>query len=366
MIKKIKELPFSSYHPSYEFLAFYRIFFSLFLLWMGVSDASWINNIPNSAMHPPISMLSFADTIPPVAFFFFTKYLMYGCLLFILIGLRPRLFAVLYMLTYIITSNYAYSFGKINHDFIYTLPILIMSFSPWNCSYSFFKEPKTENDILSKSWPVFLVSMIFSFGMFTAGFAKIKGGWLNPDLQYTQIFLYQYRYGIGWNALLSDYFVKITSKIFWEFLDYFTVIFETLFIIAFIRPKFFRIMLLLALFFHLNVLFMLNISFVYSIGLYSLFIPTALLSEKLKKTVKNALQKIFSLQYKNIALGIVMVLISVFIIFNINIISFTINKFFSLFTFSTYATSIIILGGAFIAGLILFIKSFKKPALNRK
>ncbi|MDR6527224.1 putative membrane protein YphA (DoxX/SURF4 family) [Chryseobacterium rhizosphaerae] len=360
MMNKLKELPFTSYHPSYEFLAFYRIFFSMFLLWIGVSDNSWIHSIPNSAMHPPISILSFIDFIPSETFFVLCRYIMYLGLLLIIIGYKPRIFAIVYMVIYVLTSNYAYSFGKVNHDFVYTLPILIMAFSPWNRTYSFFPEPVKETDGPAKSWPLFMISLIFSFGMFTAGFSKILGGWLSMDTQYTQIFFSQYRYIIGWNDFLSDFYDGINSKIFWEFLDYFTVFFETVFIIAFLYPKFFRFMLLVTVFFHLNVLLMLNISFMYSIGLYTLFIPAYLLPVNFRCKVKKILTHIFNPNYRLIALVMIVLYLLILGFFDINTIGFICNEFFSFIAFGQNSTSLIMMGGAFLLALYLFIRSLRK------
>ncbi|MCJ7933412.1 MAG: hypothetical protein MUW56_07165 [Chryseobacterium sp.] len=366
MMNKLKELPFTSYHPSYEFLAFYRIFFSLFLLWAGVADNSWIHSIPNSAMHPPISMLSFTDTIPSEAFFVICRYTMYASLLLILIGFRPRIFCILYMILYVTTSNYAYSFGKVNHDFIYTLPVLIMSFSPWNRVYSFFPEPKKETDELAKSWPVFLMSMIFGFGMFTAGLSKILGGWLSTDTQYTQIFFNQYRYIIGWNDLLSDFYDKISSQAFWEFLDYFTVIFETVFIVAFFNPRFFRGMLLVTVFFHLNVLLMLNISFMYSIGLYALFIPAYLIPATFRNQVKNVLTHLFNPGYRVGAVLFAVFYLLILGVFNTNAASFIIDGFFSVIAFGKYSTALIMLGGSFLLALYLLMRSLGKDTVRNE
>lgn len=359
MIEKIKKLLFTSYNPSYEFLAFYRIFFSLYLLWMGISNANWVSHIPNSAMQPPISILSFTDMVPPAWFFTGCYFSMYFCLLLILIGFKPRVFAITYMVTYLITSNYAFSFGKIDHTFVYALPIIVMAFSPWNTIYSFFPEAKRETDILSKSWPMFLLSMFLGFGIFTAGLAKILGGWLNTDIQSTQVFFYQYRYGVGWDDLMSNTYDKINSQFFWEFLDYSTVFFESIFILAFLKPKFFRFMILVTLFFHLNVLLMFNISFTYATGFYALFIPSQLIPLSFKTKFKNLLQAVFQPQYKFWAIGFVIIYLLLIIVFDFNSVSYFLNKFFELFG-SIYASSLIILGGAFLFGTYLFIRSFKR------
>jgi len=359
MIEKIKKLLFTSYNPSYEFLAFYRIFFSLYLLWMGISNTKWVSLIPNSAMHPPISILSFTDIVPPGWFFIGCYYSMYLCLLLILIGLKPRIFAVFYIILYMLTSNYAFSFGKIDHTFVYALPIIIMAFSPWNTMYSFFPEPRRETDELSKSWPMFLLSMLLGFGIFTAGLAKILGGWLNTDIQSTQVFFYQYRYGVGWGDLMSDTYDKINSQFFWEFLDYSTVLFESIFILAFLKPKFFRFMILLTLFFHLNVLLMFNISFTYAIGFYALFIPSQLVPLSFKTKVKNLLQRASQPRFKFFGIGFVILYMLLVVIFDFNSVNYISSKFFELFG-SIYASSLIILGGAFLFGIYLFIRSFRK------
>ncbi|ASK30740.1 hypothetical protein CEY12_11705 [Chryseobacterium sp. T16E-39] len=359
MIEKIKKLLFTSYDPSYEFLAFYRIFFSLFLLWMGISNANWVSHIPNSAMQPPISILSFTDFVPPAWFFTGCYYSMYLCLLLILIGFKPRIFAISYVVIYLVTSNYAFSFGKIDHTFVYSLPIIVMAFSPWNTTFSFFPEPQKETDVLSKSWPMFLLSMFLGFGIFTAGLAKILGGWLNTDMQSTQVFFYQYRYGVGWHDLMSDVFDKINSQFFWEFLDYSTVLFESIFILAFLKPRFFRLMIWITLFFHLNVLLMFNIAFTYAIGFYALFIPSQLLPPGFKVEIKIFLQSIFQPKHKGWGIVFVIIYLLLVIFFDCNAVNFIFSKFFDLFGFF-YASPLIILGGAFLFGTYLLVRSLRK------
>lgn len=367
-MNKLKELPFTSYHPSYEFLAFYRIFFSLFLLWIGISDNSWIHSVPSSAMQPPVSILSFTDFIPSEFFFVSCRFIMHMCLLLIFIGYRPRIFAITYMVLYLVTNNYAYSFGKINHDFIYTLPVLVMAFSPWNKVYSFFPEPKQETDYLAKSWPIFMMSLIFSFGMFTAGFAKILGGWLSLDTQYTQIFFNKYRYIVGWRDLLSDFYNGISSRLFWEILDYFTVIFETVFIVSFLHPKFFRSMLIVVILFHVNVLLMLNISFSFSVGLYTLFIPAYLFPAVFRNKIKTILANIFNHKYKLIAVILVILYLLLLGFLNISSINFLINKVLNYisFTFGKHSVPLIIMGGYLLLALYLLTRSWRKFEGNSK
>lgn len=361
MINKVKELPFKSYSPSYEFLAFFRIFFSVFLLWTGLPNNSWISDIPNSAMHPPISLLTFISIIPPGWFFVLCGYAMSACLLLILIGFKPRIFAIVYTILLIITDNYAFSFGKINHSFIYILPIIVMSFSPWNKTFSFFKEPIKETDPLSKSWPMFLLSFFFSFGMFTAAYAKYMGGWLNHDLQYSQIFFYQYRFALGWNHLLSDTFDGIKSQVFWEIMDYATVIFEATFIVSILRPKFFRLMIYFATIFHLVVLLMMNISFIISIGLYALFIPTEFIPLKLKLWIKKITQFIFQPHHRRIGVSFVILYFTLILLFDFSFFSFLFNEILNLAPInSIYKSSLIILGLAFLIGSYLFTQSLIK------
>ena len=361
MINKIKELPFKSYNPSYEFLAFFRIFFSVFLLWNGLPNSSWVAELPESAMHPPISLLSFISFIPPGWFFILCGYTMIACLLLILIGFKPRIFAILYVILLIITDNYAFSFGKINHSFIYILPILVMSFSPWNKTFSFFKEPIKETDTLAKSWPMFLISFIFSFGMFTAAHAKYTGGWFHHDLQSSQIFFYQYRFALEWDDLLSDTFDSIKSQVFWEIMDHATVIFEAAFIVSILKPKCFRFMIYLATIFHLGVLLMMNISFTISVGLYALFIPTELLPSKLKLWIKKITGFIFKPQHKIIGIVFVVLYFTLIILFDFSFFSFLFNKLLELAPInSTYKSSLIILGLAFLVGTYLFIRSLVK------
>jgi hypothetical protein len=61
--------------------------------------------------------------------------------------------------------------------------------------------------------------------------------------------------------LLSDLFLDISNRVFWESLDWLTLIFEIGFVFAILKVPVLRFWCALAIVFHFMVMMMLNISF---------------------------------------------------------------------------------------------------------
>lgn len=283
---KIYNWVFNSFPVSREFINAYRVFYCLFLLILDpVIDFNWIATLPNSIYSPPISLLSFTENLPPLWFFKCLTYCANFTLFTLLFGIKIRTSSIVFTCCMLLGKNYESSFGKIGHDAIIYLIPLILSLIDWHK-----QENKEEEN--TPSWPLTLLCVLFGFSMFTAVFPKFITGWLNPSSKITYNYIQQYYYVYQWKGLLTEHFLTIQSHVFWKLVDYTTLTFELLVFTAIFNKRIFRYSLIACLFFHLNVILLLDINFLENIVLYALFINPKYIPETVKIFIKKWLNKL--------------------------------------------------------------------------
>lgn len=160
-----------------------------------------------------------------------------------------------------------------------------MAFGGWGAAYSVDayreKEKVYAKDV--ESWPLTLLALFIGFMMFTAGFAKLLGGWLNPDTQATMGHLFNQYFGKGRQDLLAGYILNIESTVFWEVLDYVTIIFEMGFLAAIFHPRTTKLFVSFAVMFHFSIMMMMNIPFLHNFPAYAAFLNWTTINKKFKK-----------------------------------------------------------------------------------
>jgi hypothetical protein len=119
---------------------------------------------------------------------------------------------------------------------------------------------------------VTLLLLLLGFAMFTAGFAKILGGWLDPETQAAYGHVIKHYVVRGRTDLLAPLAFRMDSRVFWEVQDYATVLFETGFLAAVAFPRLARVFAGLAVLFHFGVMLSLNIAFAFNLVVYAAFV----------------------------------------------------------------------------------------------
>ena len=189
--------------------------------------------------------------------------------LLLLFGFFVPTVSVLISLLLIAGSSLQFSFGKIDHNVLFVLVPLAMARSGWGNRYTLARASEVPN----RSGPCLGVfAIVVGFAMFTAGFQKLTTGWLDIRTQasYGQL-IYSF-YSDTRDVLLAPVALHVRSPVLWEGLDYLTVAFEVLFIVAVIRRWLFRAWIGLALVFHIGTLLILNIGFAWNFLAYLLFV----------------------------------------------------------------------------------------------
>lgn len=253
-------------------LALFRIFLaSYYLVWTGVPQFSHrLAAFPEGIFNPPPGLMRLFQGIPSPTIVQATDIVLPLLWVMLAIGLFTRVVSILLSLTMILFFGFLYSSGKIDHNFIAWLTLLVMAFSNWGKYWS-VDAALGRASAKTHAWPITLLAMILGYGWFTAGTIKIAGGWLATNASMSHAFFLRNYYRTGRSGLLSDWFIQLESPLIWEVLDWMTIIFETGFLVAVFIPVVFRGFTLMALLFHLMVLLQLNITFSHYQPLYLLF-----------------------------------------------------------------------------------------------
>lgn len=276
MRDRIDRWIFDTFGISAHGLALYRVFYVLFVLVI-ISPGhkpflyfSVYGTLPSDFYFPPPGPMMLFPDFPP---FFFLKgvelflVIVLGCLL---MGWKTRFMSIATGLLILTGNGFAYSMGKINHDLLLAAIPIVMAFSNWGSSWSM--DAVSGKTRRPEVWPVALLALMLGFMMFTAGFPKLLGGWLDINTHATYGHFIKQYFVNERQDLLSGLFLDIDNRVFWESLDWATVIFEIGFLFAILRAPVMRFWCALAILFHFMVMMMLNISFISNLPVYSIFL----------------------------------------------------------------------------------------------
>lgn len=269
---------FDSYDVKSEGLGLYRIVASLFILFFLIPGAGfehyrYLSSLPSDFYNPPPGPLALLDTFPPFTVFQILYALVILSVLSMLIGYRTKLASILSGIFILFLQGLIYSIGKVNHEILVPLVPIIMAFSHWGNSFSIDAVRPNARTPEAESWPLVLISLFIGFMMFTSGWPKILGGWLDPSTHAVKAHLLNQFFVHDREAFLAGYAIQINNDLFWELLDWGTIVFEIGFLIAVRKAKWFKLFLVMAVFFHFSTKMLLNISFLPNFVAYAVFLP---------------------------------------------------------------------------------------------
>ena len=260
------------YRVGDEQLGFIRVLYCAFVLFViGLPSVTWIADSPHLLFDPPfLSAANLLSGWPSSGMLWILSLALVVLFLLLLFGFFVPTVSVLVSLLMIAGSNLQFSYGKIDHNnILLVLTPLIMARSGWGNRYTLGQSPPAPN---RSGACLGVLAIVVGFAMFTAGFQKLATGWLDIRTQASYGHFIHDFYTDSRQALLAPIAIHVRSKAFWEGLDYSTVGFELLFIVAVIRRWLFRAWIGLAVLFHTGVLLVLNIGFSVNFAVYLFFV----------------------------------------------------------------------------------------------
>jgi len=276
-VNKLDNWIFNTFKVTPEGLALSRIFSALFILFFlipgsGAQHFAYLSSMPADFYKPPPGPMMILDEFPPLYLFQAVHTVIIISLVAVFLGYYTKWASITAGLSILVLQGFIFSIGKVNHELLIALVPLVMAYSNWGARYS-IDSIRGKTGLKVESWPLTLLALFIGFMMFTAGFPKILGGWLDPSTQAVQGHLYNQFFVRERDAFLASYFVQFENVLFWEFLDWATIFFEVGFLIAVIRAKWFKVFVCVAVFFHFSTMMMLNIAFLPNFLAYALFLP---------------------------------------------------------------------------------------------
>jgi hypothetical protein len=267
------------YALSPESKGLYRMMFALFVLFTRMPDFFWIATFPDSFFRPPIGItMFFATGFPPTFVWYALNALIIGAAVFLFFGRFPNAATAVVVGGLLFGNAWAYSFGKINHD------ILLLSAGALGClagwGEAFSASPRTTKAFRERNWPIALLALVVSLGMFSTAAQKAGSGWLRPDTQATLYHLLINTFSVGRTGWPVQLALAVKSKLFWESLDLATVLLEGSFIFVVWRRSLFLKVCALACLFHFSIAVLMRIAFIENLVAYAAFVQWSSVLER--------------------------------------------------------------------------------------
>lgn len=212
-----------------ESLGIFRWIFGLSTLAILAPYSAWIHSVPTGLFNPPIaSPAELFRGFPPAPTFLILDIVVLISLACITVGYRTRLSSLVFVVANIVASNFKFSFGKMDRDFLPTALIACMMVSDWGAYYSFDAArhgPDAETPRRTVK-SMALLGVLVAFGMFSAGLPKALK-WIDFDTTtsgFLSWFLPNY-FSIGRSFLLASLSLRMPPLLA-EAADYTSALFE--------------------------------------------------------------------------------------------------------------------------------------------
>ena len=172
-----------------------------------------------------------------------------------------------------------YSHGKVSHTVLMATLPLFLAWSGWGRAYSLdaLIAARRGQSLPRRAggWPLALLALAVSLGMFTAGWAKALGGWLSWDQSATLGHVARSYNSRGRQTWLGEWVMSLTNRPLLELLDWAAVGLECGFLVAFLDRRLFRLFIAAAATFHLGVMLLFGIQHISCPIAYGAFVAWA-------------------------------------------------------------------------------------------
>lgn len=244
-----------------ESLGIFRWVFGLYLLFFDARWFAWIDHTPDAFFAPPIVSIAYlAGGFPPPYSFTIIDVVGLLAIFSMTCGYRTRLSTWIVLVTYLVSTTFSYSHGKISHQIAIAIVLACMVIADWG---------KASRRRVAQG--LTLLAVALCFGFLTAGFDKALY-WLTLDPTVSGALSWYYpRMALAEPQLFAS-MVPGTPLWLLKGADFLAVVFELSGFIALIWGRLaWRLWLLAAIGFHLANALVLNITFTTQVVVYLAF-----------------------------------------------------------------------------------------------
>lgn len=279
MVNRVFQWMERAYAADPSSLGVFRILYASSVLLFAVPIGTRVLGIPDVAFTPPPGLPRlFAGPPGPgwVVGINAGIVLLAGLLL---LGWRTRCVSLLLGVALALAFATQYSTGKIIHTIIIPLTPLVMALTDWGARYSVDARRHSaalpEARARQRAWSgraLSLLALALGLAFFSAGLEKAQTGWLATDTSATLGYAFSNMHGTGRDPLLFEPLRRWLPLACWEAMDWSVVFFELGMLLAVPWRRLFRWALVAAVSFHLGVVLLYEIWFIYPLATYAGFV----------------------------------------------------------------------------------------------
>ena len=240
-----------------------RVLFAVAALVLFWGRGLWAVTMPAEFWQPPVGPAKFFGP-PGYAVVLALNVALAVSLTVLLMGRMVAWASLAAGLLMLLLNTITYSFGKIDHDILMVLTPLFLAFC-WGGK--------------PRPWCLALLAVCIAIGMFTAGWSKLLGGWLDPSHSAVRNISAGYIHGHGWQGIAGLASLQMPGWLL-EAQDWATVALELGFPLALIRRQWFQWACITACAFHVGILLTLDLAHPYNLLAYAAFFPLAAAAQR--------------------------------------------------------------------------------------
>lgn len=273
-LRALEARSLESYTARPEDLAIFRGLYAAYVLCSVIPIANWLPLAPRAFFYPPLGPAALFSAPPPAIALTGLNLLLAVFATMLFVGWKTGAASAGTGLTLFVLDSWAYSLGKINHDILLVVTPLLLGFSGWGRALSIdgLRRHCAAGE-RTTAWPLALLSLLIGFAMFTAGWAKVTSGWLDPQARCTYGHLAHSYLLKGRETWAAHWAFHIDSTWIWKAADWSTVALELACLPAVLHRRSIRLILAVACIFHLGVMQLFGIIFSANVLVYGAFVP---------------------------------------------------------------------------------------------
>lgn len=256
-------------------IALYRIVFAAIML-VAFPQFHWAAEYPQTFFRPPWGPFVLLGGFPPLQLLYVLEAVLAVALVSLLIGFFTRTASVVVSVVAIFGLGVTYSLGKVDATLYLMVAPLFLVFARWGDALSIdaLRRQRRGRRVLpvTPRWPLRLYAIATASAMLTAALPKISNGWLSTGSSATYASLVTEFFANDRTGWLAGFFLHLDAPLFWEALDWLTVIAEAALVVLVFTWRSWRIGLAVLCVFHIGVLLMLTIAFWQNVVAYGSFV----------------------------------------------------------------------------------------------
>lgn len=271
---------FEEYRTDPESLAFFRIIYASYVLAVELPNGLW--RLPRSAFSPPVSLAALFTDYPAPAVMVTLNLCAILCACCLLIGLFTELASFGLFVATVFVESFCFADGKIDEGLLVFISPLL-AYSGWGSCFSVdqYRRPElARKSTAAQPSLTAILALVVGFALFTAGSAKLHGGWLHPKALGTRYHLFWDYYVFGRQMPLATWALQKLPAWAWKCGDWMTMLWELSFTLTVFRRSWCRVACAVGALFHFAVWQLFDIQIASNTVAYGAFVSWACISPR--------------------------------------------------------------------------------------